>query len=121
MSAGQVVCLSGELGAGKTTLAKAIAFGLGVLETVTSPTYTLLNTYEGRFAVAHFDLYRLSGPEEFASIGGWETLESGAVCLVEWPQRLGPELPSLRWDLVLEITPFGRKLWVSNTFEGVTP
>jgi len=109
---GQLVCLSGALGAGKTTLVQSIAKGLGVNEPVTSPSYTLINQYSGRCEVVHLDLYRLSGPQEFEQIGGWDALASGAISFLEWPERLGEELPSQRWDLRLELAGKGRRLFV---------
>jgi tRNA threonylcarbamoyladenosine biosynthesis protein TsaE len=112
-----VVCLQGPLGAGKTTLSQAICAALGVTEPVTSPTYTLINTYQGQLPVVHMDLYRLSGPDEFEAIGGWEVLESGAVCLIEWPERLGGELTRPHWWLSLSLLPVGRSLVVSVPVE----
>ncbi len=89
-----VVTLEGELGAGKTTLAQAIARGLGVRQPATSPTYALVHRYQGRRGpVFHVDCFRLRGPEEAAELD-WESLVSeGDAVLVEWPERAGPWLP----------------------------
>jgi tRNA threonylcarbamoyladenosine biosynthesis protein TsaE len=85
---GDCLLLSGDLGAGKTSLAQGIAAGLGITEPVTSPTFTLLNEYAGRLKLAHLDLYRLTATE-IASMGLAETwLEPRGVCVIEWPERL---------------------------------
>ncbi len=91
---GAVVALEGELGAGKTTLAQAIARGLGVREPATSPTYALVHRYQGRRGpVYHVDCFRLRTADEAADLD-WETLvREGDVVLVEWPERAGPWLP----------------------------
>ena len=95
---GDLVALSGDLGAGKTTLARAILAGLGVAEHVPSPSFTLVQAYETqRLVVRHVDLYRLKNASELAELGLEEALEDGAV-LVEWPERAN--LPaSLRIEL----------------------
>jgi tRNA threonylcarbamoyladenosine biosynthesis protein TsaE len=92
---GDFVALVGELGAGKTQFAKGVAAGLEVAADtpVTSPTYTILNIYQGRIPLYHFDLYRLSGPEEVADLGFEEYFEGGGACLVEWAERLEGEVP----------------------------
>jgi tRNA threonylcarbamoyladenosine biosynthesis protein TsaE len=89
---GVVVALVGDLGAGKTTLAKAIASGLGVRETITSPTFTIIHEYDsGRLPFYHFDVYRLDDPEEM-DILGWEDYFFGkGVTVVEWADKI-PEL-----------------------------
>lgn len=85
--------LIGDLGAGKTTISKAIAKGLGVTETITSPTFAILNTYTtGRLPLHHFDLYRLESAEELEQIGFYEYVRSG-VSLVEWADKFMDEMP----------------------------
>lgn len=100
---GDVVCLSGPLGAGKSSLARALIRSLtSPEEEVPSPTYTLAQSYNGaEFPIAHFDLYRLKAPEEADELGLDEALVAGAA-VIEWPQRLGSRLPTDR--LSLEIT-----------------
>ncbi|MGB9886143.1 MAG: tRNA (adenosine(37)-N6)-threonylcarbamoyltransferase complex ATPase subunit type 1 TsaE [Moorellales bacterium] len=88
---GQVICLHGGLGAGKTVLAQGIARGLEVSEPVTSPSFTLVHEYQGRLPLYHLDLYRLE-PEAVWDLGLAEYLGQG-VTVVEWPERLGPFLP----------------------------
>jgi tRNA threonylcarbamoyladenosine biosynthesis protein TsaE len=84
-----VVWLEGELGAGKTTFAQAVAGGLGVEEAATSPTYSLVHRYEGRAGpVYHVDCYRLRAPDEAQDLD-WEGLGQGVALLVEWPERAG--------------------------------
>ena len=92
---GDFVALEGELGAGKTQFAKGIAAGLEVDPgtPVTSPTYTILNIYQGRLPLYHFDLYRLQGPEEVAELGFEEYFHGRGACVVEWAERLAEEAP----------------------------
>jgi tRNA threonylcarbamoyladenosine biosynthesis protein TsaE len=101
-----VVALSGDLGAGKTTLVKAICEGYGVAGTVTSPTFALIHRYEGsRGAVIHIDLYRLNGPRECAQLGLEEMLGENALMLVEWPERAGDLIPESASRFALEYDP----------------
>lgn len=91
---GEALLVSGDLGAGKTRLAKGVARGLGVdPRTVTSPTFTLLALYRGRLPFYHVDLYRITDPEELISLELFDELEGPGVTLVEWPERGGPHLP----------------------------
>ncbi len=90
---GDVVVLAGDLGAGKTCLAQGICQGLGVDEPVTSPTFTLINEYQGRLTVYHLDAYRLTGPAEAADLGLEEVLGGDGVALVEWADRIAEHLP----------------------------
>ena len=100
---GAVVAVSGELGAGKTTLIRAIASGLGVAEAVTSPTFALVHRYLGaRGSVYHVDAYRLK-PRDTPDLGIDDMLrESGATLLIEWPERLGAGAPAFSHRIRLE-------------------
>ena len=91
---GDVVLLEGELGAGKSELARGIARGLGVTETVTSPSFTILNVYEsGSCPLYHFDWYRLESEEELYELGMDEYLGGDGIALVEWPGRCPDAVP----------------------------
>lgn len=114
---GLQVQLAGDLGAGKTTLVRATLRGLGHTGRVRSPTYTLVEPYvlerpAGELALYHFDLYRFTDPAEWADAGFREYFDSGAICLVEWPQRAGRLLgvPDLVFALDLDHEGDGRVL-----------
>ena len=99
---GEAVCLSGPLGAGKSVLARGMVRSLTTPEEeVPSPTFTLVQTYAApAFTLAHFDLYRLTDPEEAWELGLDEALETGAA-VIEWPERLGGRLPAHRLEISL--------------------
>src|SRR5450631_1800232 len=104
---GDLVTLSGDLGAGKTTFARALIRHLAADQTIAvpSPTFTLMQSYElPRFPLVHADLYRLSGPGELAELG-FEDASEDAVTLLEWPDRAGSHLPPNRLDVALTLSP----------------
>lgn len=101
---GDLVCLWGELGAGKTHLAKAFAVGLGVTETVTSPSFILMAEYRGRLPLFHIDPYRLASAEDALEGGLIDERQRDGVTLVEWPERLGDALPAGRLDVRIDGT-----------------
>jgi tRNA threonylcarbamoyladenosine biosynthesis protein TsaE len=111
---GDVVCLQGPLGAGKTTLAQGIARGLGVDDVVNSPTFTLVQEYAGRLPVYHLDVYRLSSPEEAADLAIDELQSARGVLLIEWPERIAPLLPAERLEIRLEPSGDTRRLTVTG-------
>ncbi len=101
-----VITLTGELGAGKTTLAQAICRGYGVTEQVTSPTYAIIQEYSApRSPVYHVDLFRLESAAELVEIGWDEVLQSRALVLVEWPERAGSRLPANHLPITLDYAP----------------
>ena len=88
LAPGDVVAFYGDRGAGKTAFVRGMARGLGSRESVTSPTYTVVNEYiSGKLPLFHFDLYRLSGPDDLFDIGWEDYLERGGICAVEWSER----------------------------------
>ena len=102
--AGDLVCLWGDLGAGKTHLAKAFAVGLGVTDTVTSPSFVLMAEYLGRLPLFHIDPYRLLSAEDALQGGLLDERQREGVTLVVWPERLGAALPAARLDVRIEGT-----------------
>jgi tRNA threonylcarbamoyladenosine biosynthesis protein TsaE len=99
---GDLVCLWGELGAGKTQLAKGFGAGLGVAGTISSPTFILMSEYEGRLPLFHVDLYRLADGADALAGGVIDERQSAGVTLVEWPDRMGDLLPAARLDVVID-------------------
>ena len=102
---GIVVALVGNLGAGKTRLVQAIAAAMGVeREDVNSPTFVLIQEYDGRLPIYHFDAYRLRDTDEFLELGADELMDSQGVCLIEWADRVADVLPGDRLRIEIEIT-----------------
>ena len=99
---GDLVCVWGELGAGKTQLAKGIARGLGITDTVNSPTFILMNEYAGRLPLFHVDLYRLADAADALAGGLIDDRQSDGVTVVEWPERMGDVLPAGRLDVRID-------------------
>jgi tRNA threonylcarbamoyladenosine biosynthesis protein TsaE len=100
--AGDVILLGGDLGAGKTTFTQGVARALGVGEPVTSPTFTLVHSYDGAdVRLLHADVYRLDHLRDVVDLGLAELLEDGAVAVVEWGQRAGPALPPDHLDVCI--------------------
>ena len=101
-----VVTISGELGAGKTTLVQAICHGYGVTDEVTSPTFALVHVYSApRSDVQHLDLYRLSRPDELDALGWDEIVYGPDIVLIEWPERAGTRVPARHVTLSLQHLP----------------
>jgi tRNA threonylcarbamoyladenosine biosynthesis protein TsaE len=99
---GDLVCLWGELGAGKTVFAKGFGAGLGVEATINSPSFVLMSEYAGRLPVFHLDLYRLAGPADVVAGGLLDERQAAGVTLIEWPERLEPLVPSPRLDVRID-------------------
>ncbi len=97
----ETVCLSGELGSGKTVFAKGLAKGLGIRECITSPTFTLVKEYHDAKTLYHFDAYRLNEPGEFYDTGVEECLDGSGVLVVEWAERVRELLPSCHIHILI--------------------
>lgn len=101
-----VVSLRGSLGAGKTVIAKGVAEALGIKDAIVSPTFTLIQEYQGtKLQLFHMDLYRLSGTDEFEMIGGEEMLYGKAVVLIEWSEKIEEMLPDGTVFITIDIQP----------------
>jgi len=104
---GSIVALSGTLGSGKTYFVKGIAAGLGVEDNITSPTYNIINEYylkEKDITFYHIDVYRLEGGRDFEDISGYEIIQSGGICVIEWSERIRSYLPKEIISVNIEIT-----------------
>lgn len=102
--AGDVIALHGPLGAGKTRLVQAVAKRLGCeRQLINSPTFVLLQEYDGRLPVYHVDAYRLRGSDEFLEIGGAEILTGDGVCLIEWAEKLADLLPRDHLSITIRV------------------
>jgi tRNA threonylcarbamoyladenosine biosynthesis protein TsaE len=109
LAPGMVILLRGELGAGKTTLVRGLLRALGFAGRVKSPTYALVEVYEvSRLNLYHFDFYRFHDPSEWIEAGFRDVFNGQNVCLVEWPERAGGQLPPADLEIALEVTPPGR-------------
>lgn len=106
LTGGEVICLYGELGAGKTVFAKGLGKGLGVKEEITSPTFTLIQEYNSALKkglkLIHMDLYRLQYPEEAETIGVFDYFQEDCVCLMEWPELIADSIPTERLGIAIE-------------------
>lgn len=98
------ICLDGDLGAGKTHLTKGIALGLGITEDITSPTFTIVQEYEGNLNLYHFDMYRLADIDELYAIGFEDYLRSNQIMIIEWSQNVKDALPNDRIEIFIEYT-----------------
>jgi tRNA threonylcarbamoyladenosine biosynthesis protein TsaE len=92
-NSGDIICLIGDLGTGKTHITKGIAKGLGIDEHITSPTFTIVNEYEGRHKLYHFDVYRVNDPDEIEAIGFDEYIFGDAVSIIEWANYIEELIP----------------------------
>jgi tRNA threonylcarbamoyladenosine biosynthesis protein TsaE len=111
---GMVIYLSGDLGAGKTTLARGVLRGLGITERVKSPTFTLLELYTiSSLYLYHFDFYRFNRSDDWADAGFREYFNSESVCLVEWPEKAGGQLPAPDVKIEMEVDGSGRSVTIS--------
>ncbi len=93
LNGGEVIAMYGDLGAGKTAFVQGLARGLGIDRHITSPTFTIVNEYEGRLPLYHFDVYRIADPDEMYEIGYDEYITNGGVCIIEWAELIEELLP----------------------------
>ena len=106
-----VICLDGELGSGKTVFTKGLANALGIKESVTSPTFTIIKEYnDGEMPLYHMDVYRLKQPEEMYDLGYEEYFYGEGVTVVEWAQIIEPLLPDEYLGMEISVVPEGREL-----------
>ena len=116
---GDVIAYTGDLGAGKTAFTRGLARGLGCTGRVTSPTFTIVNEYEGRVPLFHFDLYRLGDEEELWDIGWEDYLGRGGVCAVEWSESFPGAIPPEAVTVTIRRCPENED-WRRITAEGVS-
>lgn len=102
---GTVLCMYGDLGAGKTLFAKGIAAGLGIEDNVSSPTFTIVNEYDGTIPFYHFDVYRISDPDEMYETGFDEYISGDGICLIEWAELIEDILPLPRVKITILRSP----------------
>ena len=101
LKTGDVICLNGELGVGKTAFTKGLCAALGVKEDVTSPTYTIINRYDAPVPVFHIDAYRIDDPDEMYEIGFEDCLSDG-ICVIEWSVMIEDILPDNRIEIEIK-------------------
>ena len=114
---GAVIACRGGLGAGKTAFTRGLARGLGCTGRVTSPTFTIVNEYEGKIPLFHFDMYRLRDEDDLFDIGWEDYLNRGGVCLVEWSERIPAALPPETVTVTIARCPENQD-WRKITIEG---
>ncbi len=120
LAPGDVVAMYGDLGAGKTAFVRGMARGLGLSCHVQSPTFTIVNEYEGDVPLFHFDMYRLSGAEELFDIGWEDYLDRGGVCAVEWSERVEDAFDGTEYTVALRKTgEKSREITIGKGEEGV--
>ena len=122
LDGGMVITLTGELGAGKTTLVRGVLRGFDIAGPIKSPTYTLVEPYAiSSLYLYHFDFYRLRDPDEWEDAGFREYFRGDAICMIEWPDKAGPSLPAPDLAIVLEIDADGRRCTLSALTERAEP
>lgn len=130
LNKGDIICLNGDLGTGKTHFAKGIAKGLLIDEYITSPTFNIVNEYTGRLKLYHFDVYRVNDPDEIYAIGFDEYVFSDAVSIIEWSTYIEELIPeehiSINIEKLLDLGTNFRKIVINyignryNYVEGIT-
>ncbi|WFD10009.1 tRNA (adenosine(37)-N6)-threonylcarbamoyltransferase complex ATPase subunit type 1 TsaE [Tepidibacter hydrothermalis] len=114
LNKGDVVCLIGDLGAGKTTITKSIAKALEVDDYITSPTFTIVNEYDGKYPLYHFDVYRISSSEDMYEIGFEEYLYGDGICIIEWANLIEDILPDEYINIELNYKDEGREMIITT-------
>jgi tRNA threonylcarbamoyladenosine biosynthesis protein TsaE len=114
LRAGDIVAFYGELGAGKTTMIKGLAAGLGASEVVKSPSFVIVTEYAAKLPVYHVDLYRLDENSDFESIGLDSALDGDGVCLVEWAERAEKVLPDTAIRVRMSVEDKGRRIEIAG-------
>ncbi|HBF4284418.1 tRNA (adenosine(37)-N6)-threonylcarbamoyltransferase complex ATPase subunit type 1 TsaE [Clostridioides difficile] len=107
---GSVICLVGDLGAGKTTMTQSLADSLGIEDYITSPTFTIINEYEGKIPLYHFDVYRIGSSDEMYDIGYDEYVNSNGICIIEWANLIEDILPKEYLNIELKYKAEGREM-----------
>lgn len=102
LNAGDVICLNGDLGVGKTVFVQSLAKALGINDYINSPTFTIVNQYEGRLPLYHFDVYRIADCDEMYEIGYEEYVYGEGVSVIEWAQNIKEILPEKRYEITIE-------------------
>jgi tRNA threonylcarbamoyladenosine biosynthesis protein TsaE len=103
MRPGDLIAVTGPIGAGKTLMAQAFAEALGITETITSPSFTILEEYDAPTPFYHFDFYRIASPDELDNLGFDEYFNGGGVCWIEWAELAAEALPPHRYQLTIHV------------------
>lgn len=101
LKCGDVVCLNGDLGVGKTAFVQGLTKALGVTDPISSPTFTIVNCYNGTLPIYHFDVYRIDDCDEMYEIGYEEYVYGDGITIIEWPEKIEPILPEKRYDILI--------------------
>ncbi len=101
LKAGDVLCLNGDLGVGKTAFVQGLATALGVIEPISSPTFTIVNCYDGDLPVYHFDVYRIEDCDEMYEIGFEEYVFGNGITIIEWSEKISDILPDERYEITI--------------------
>ena len=101
LRSGDVICLRGDLGAGKTAFVQGLVKALGVEDPISSPTFTIINCYNGNMPIYHFDVYRIDDCDEMYEIGYEEYVYGDGISVIEWPDKIKEILPEKRYDITI--------------------